>query len=79
MMPIRRIREQRQISQRNLPSKSLQAFRKVDLKRAIDGARRVGFEIGAVDIRPDGTITIRAANDPHDGTAGMFEQWEDCL
>ena len=78
-MPIRRIKEKRQISQRNMPSKSMQAFRKVDLKRAIDGARRVGFEIGAVDIRPDGTITIRVANDPRDGAAGIFDQWEDCL
>jgi len=51
----------------------------VDLKRAIDGAMRTGMNIGAVDIRPDGTITIRTVDMDADEKHSVFEQWEDRL
>ncbi|MXO94853.1 hypothetical protein GRI34_00285 [Erythrobacter aquimaris] len=54
-------------------------FRKVDLKRAIDGAQRVGMDIGAVEIRPDGTITIRAAGEVASSSNELFERWEERL
>lgn len=78
-MPIKRVKNPIDPPKRKAIRLKPAHFKKVDLKRAIDGARRVGFEIGAVDIRPDGTITIRAATDRGNGTAGIFEQWEDRL
>ena len=59
--------------------RSTSGFRKVDLKRAIDGAMRTGMNIGAVDIRPDGTITIRTVDMDADEKHSVFEQWEDRL
>jgi hypothetical protein len=64
---------------RKRPSRRCSKVSKVDLKRAIDGAQRVGLEISAVDIRPDGTITIRTGCSPLEQPNGVFEKWEDRL
>lgn len=78
-MTIRRIRPEINPPKRRSSSDRKVGFKKVDLKRAIDGAQRVGLQVSAVDIRSDGTITIRTAGAPPDQPNGMFEKWEDRL
>jgi len=55
-------------------------FKKVDLKRAVDAAHRVGLRVGSVEIRPDGTIsltTVEAARGVQ--TGDVFAEWSDRL
>ena len=55
-------------------------FKKVDLKRAVDAAQRVGLRVGSVEIRPDGTIsltTLEAARGQR--PADAFSEWADRL
>lgn len=78
-MAIRRIRPTIDPPPRKRRRQRNSVFKKVDLKRAIDGAQRVGLEVGAVEIRPDGTITIRTTSALSDQPDGIFEQWEDRL
>jgi hypothetical protein len=51
-------------------------FKKVDLKRAVEAAQRVGLRVGSVEIRPDGTIslsTLEAAQVR--GPSDAFTEW----
>lgn len=51
-------------------------FKKVDLKRAVDAAQRVGLRVGSVEIRPDGTIsltTLEAVGGAQPGD--LFAEW----
>ena len=55
-------------------------FSKVDLKRALDGAKKVGLSIASVEIRPDGTIRIRTTDAEGANSADtLFDQWQDAL
>jgi hypothetical protein len=52
-------------------------FKKTDMKRAIDTARRAGLTIGRVDITKDGGISIVVANSKV--TAASENPWDEVL
>jgi len=58
-------------------AKGISKFSKVELKRAVDAVQKVGLEIGRVDIRPDGTISMRTVSAVCDQSDTLFDQWAD--
>ena len=58
-------------------SRRQNAFRKVDVERALSAAAKAGFVAGGLEVAPDGTIRILVAKD--NGSSTLFEQWQDRL
>ena len=78
-MPIRRVKLAINPPLRSKPRLKRATFKKVDLKRAIDAIKRVGLDVGAVEIRPDGTISIRTPTAAPDNDGSLFDEWQDQL
>lgn len=52
-------------------------FSKVELKRAVDAVQKVGLDIGSVEIRPDGTISLRTLAAVSGQPETIFDTWAD--
>jgi len=52
-------------------------FTQGDISRALKAARSAGFEVGAIELRPDGVMQIkRATSDVSSTTPSPFEIWK---
>ena len=51
-------------------------FLQGDVTRAVKGAKAAGFDVGAVQIRPDGTILILSPGVEPEKTLDPLERWE---
>ena len=60
--------------------RSRSGFKKVDLKRAVDAAQRLGLRVGNVEIRPDGTISLTTVEATRAFQTGdVFAEWSNRL
>ena len=78
-MPIRAVSTDIHAPRRKRRASGPAKFKKVDVKRAADAVAKVGLPIAAVDIRPDGTISIRTGEASNAEGGGLFDQWQDQL
>ena len=53
--------------------------KKVELRRMIETARSLGLNIGGVEVKPDGTISIVTIEAMQGGQSDLFSQWSDRL
>lgn len=54
-------------------------FRKADILRAMDAVRAGGLSVAVVEIRPDGTFRLCAANEDLKTGGDAFSKWESHL
>lgn len=56
-------------------------FTQASVKRAVDGARKAGLRVGAVAVKPDGTILVHDTGEspppPVDTGHAPRSKWED--
>lgn len=52
-------------------------FTQADISRALKGAQSAGFEVGAIEIRPDGVLQICRLSAPTPvASADPYEAWK---
>ncbi|MDG6077885.1 hypothetical protein E3U23_01560 [Erythrobacter litoralis] len=79
-MPIRAVQPFARIRAKGSIGRKPSAFKKVDVKRAIDGVRKEGLVVASVEIGPDGTIRILTPEGIMGPSSGaLFDQWQDAL
>jgi len=55
------------------------SFKKADVLRAMDAVRAGGLSVAIVEIRPDGTIRLSAAEAASESNGDAFVEWENRL
>lgn len=50
-------------------------FTQADISRALKAVQSVGFEVGAIEIRPDGALQISRAPPAAAPSTSSFEAW----
>ncbi len=59
-------------------SRAAAKFTQADVRRALKGAQDAGFDVGAIEIRPDGVMQITRQTQPSASTVPIdpFETWK---
>ncbi len=59
-------------------SRAAAKFTQADVRRALKGAQDAGFDVGAIEIRPDGVMQITRQTQPSTSTVSIdpFEAWK---
>ncbi|KIC61016.1 hypothetical protein RM53_00045 [Brevundimonas nasdae] len=59
-------------------SRAAAKFTQADVRRALKGAQDAGFDVGAIEIRPDGVMQIMRQTQPSASTVPIdpFEAWK---
>lgn len=59
-------------------SRAAAKFTQADVRRALKGAQDAGFDVGAIEIRPDGVMQITRQTQPSPSTVPIdpFEAWK---
>ncbi len=57
-------------------ARAISKFRQADISRALKAAQSAGFEVGAIEIRPDGVLQISRMAPPAAAPGDPFETWK---
>ena len=57
-------------------ARAISKFRQSDISRALKAAQSAGFEVGAIEIRPDGVLQISRTPPPAAPSGDPFETWK---
>lgn len=63
-------------SERSEVPRGASKFTQADISRALKAAQSAGFEVGSIELRPDGVLQISRMPPPAPATADPFEAWK---